>query len=234
MDHYSLLALDASSLIERRYYRSSTYVRFIGHKLGQVLADIVQYGQDPSLIHIIGYSLGAHIAGFAGKQFHVLTGKLIGRISGLDPAGPCFNHISSALRLKHTDAMYVDVMHTDAGVFGIKAAIGHKDYYPNSGSMQPNCLRTSCSHARPGCCIAESVVNPFAFPARGARDLDAFKKEGLLFFSYMGFQSRAEPAGSNGLYFLQTGGKYPYGLGLGGTKYKNTDGIVQSIGNYFG
>ncbi|XP_045761791.1 pancreatic triacylglycerol lipase-like [Maniola jurtina] len=234
-NHLSLLALDASPLIQRHYYRSSTYVRFIGHKLGQVLADMVQYGQDPSLIHIIGYSLGAHIAGFAGKHFNVLTGKLIGRISGLDPAGPCFSHVAPALRLKHTDAMYVDVMHTDAGVFGIKAAVGHKDYYPNSGSMQPNCLFPGCSHTRTWLMYGESVVYPFAFPAKKCKDWEAFKKgECDPGISYMGYQSQPGPAGSNGSYFLYTDGNYPYGMGLEGIKYKNNDGIIQTIGNYFG
>lgn len=37
-EHVSLLALDASSLLRWKYYHSSTNVRFIGLKLGEVLA----------------------------------------------------------------------------------------------------------------------------------------------------------------------------------------------------
>ena len=44
-----------------------------------------------SKFHIIGHSLGAHVAGHAGKTFSALRAKgdwneKIARISGLDPA----------------------------------------------------------------------------------------------------------------------------------------------------
>lgn len=43
-------------------------------------------------------------------------------------------------RLSETDADYVDVIHTDAGVFGIPDPIGHADFYPNGGrALQPGC-----------------------------------------------------------------------------------------------
>ncbi|XP_050356272.1 pancreatic triacylglycerol lipase-like [Nymphalis io] len=124
--HIGVIAVDGSSLIRSSYLLSSTYVHFIGQKLGEILAAIVNQGQDPSKIHIIGHSLGAHISGFAGKAFYNLTGMLVGRISGLDPAGPCFSSIDPNSRLMHTDAAFVDVMHTDAGVYGIKDAVADK------------------------------------------------------------------------------------------------------------
>lgn len=42
-------------------------------------------------------------------------------------------------RLDMTDAIYVDVMHTNAGQNGLNKSIGHMDFYPNGGSNQPNC-----------------------------------------------------------------------------------------------
>ncbi|XP_023955086.2 pancreatic triacylglycerol lipase-like [Bicyclus anynana] len=232
-EHVSLLALDASSHIRWLYLRSSSYVRFIGTRLGQVLAATLSNGQDPSLIHIIGNSLGGHIAGFAGKAFTSITGKLIGRISGLDPAGPCFSHVHPDLRLKHTDAAYVDVIHTNAGIFGIRDALGHKDFYPNRGTMQPNCMLQSCSHTRSWLLYGESVMFPRAFPAVRCKDWAAFEDGHCEHeISYMGYASKAD--GETGLYFLQTDGDYPYGLGLDGVQYKNNDGFVQTIGNFFG
>jgi pancreatic triacylglycerol lipase len=59
-------------------------------------------------VHLIGHSLGAHTAGYAGER---LPG--LGRITGLDPAEPYFQGMGSAIRLDKTDAQLVDVIHTD-------------------------------------------------------------------------------------------------------------------------
>ncbi|VVC96863.1 unnamed protein product [Leptidea sinapis] len=228
----SLLALDGSSLIKWLYLRSTTYVQFMGRKLGEIFAVMVQHGFDPSQIHMIGHSLGAHICGFAGKTFQQLTKRKLGRISGLDPAGPCFSDVKPDLRLKETDADFVDVIHTDAGVYGLKEPVGQVDYFPNSGAKQPDCVLQTCSHSRAWILYGESVLNPHAFPALRCNDWDAFKNQqcdGDI--SYMGFSSQP---GTRGSYFLRTGDKFPYGLGREGLRYKNEKGIVKNLGNLFG
>ncbi|XP_050355927.1 phospholipase A1 1-like [Nymphalis io] len=230
--HIGLIALDGSSLIRWIYLRATTYVQFMGQKLGEILAGMVYQGQDPTKIHIIGHSLGAHISGFAGKAFYNLTGKLVGRISGLDPAGPCFSHVDPDSRLMHTDAAFVDVMHTDAGVYGIKDAVGHADYFPNSGTLQPNCLLQTCSHSRAWQMYGESVLTREAFPAIKCSDWEEFKNGSCKNeISYMGYGAKSD---ARGKYFLQTNGESPYGMGVRGIKYTNTDGIVKSISNVFG
>lgn len=64
------------------------------------------------------------MAGFCGKTFQELTGKTLGHITGLDPAGPCFFQEKTDLKLKESDADFVDIIHTDAGVLGLEDPIG--------------------------------------------------------------------------------------------------------------
>lgn len=105
------------------------------------------YGLDPNDVHLIGHSLGAHTAGYAGEKM----GGSIGRITGLDPAEPYFQGMPNHLRLDYTDAKLVDVIHTDGksifflGLpgYGMSQPCGHLDFYPNNGKEQPGCTDLS-------------------------------------------------------------------------------------------
>ncbi len=94
-------------------------------------------------MHIIGHSLGSHIAGYAGERI-----KNLGRITGLDPAGPYFENTDPKVRLDETDALFVDVIHTDGAPIyyiglGLLQPSGHVDFYPNGGLEQPKCVSSS-------------------------------------------------------------------------------------------
>lgn len=48
--------------------------------------------------------------------------------------------------MTRTDAKFVDVIHTDGGVFGFPTAIGHADFFPNGGvALQPGCRLSQLS-----------------------------------------------------------------------------------------
>lgn len=65
-------------------------------------------------LYLIGHSLGAHICGFASKELKRRQSKWkIERITGLDPAQPCFKNADSSVKLHKTDAPFVDVIHTN-------------------------------------------------------------------------------------------------------------------------
>jgi pimeloyl-ACP methyl ester carboxylesterase len=105
----------------------------------QLLQAMINRGAQPQQIHLIGHSLGAHVSSYVGRE---LTN--LGRISGLDPAGPDFYSSEISDRLDSSDALFVDVIHTNGAPriqsgFGYMASLGHVDFYPNGGSTQPTC-----------------------------------------------------------------------------------------------
>lgn len=127
------------------------------------------------------------------------------RITGLDPAGPGFNpevykyfkHISSK------DAKFVDIIHTNAGVYGTSAKSGSADFYPNGGFSMPGCavvesqtglVSSSCSHNRAVDYFAESVKNPKAFTAVSTKSFSNFKRRQFLSnnVTYMGIACKSK------------------------------------------
>ncbi|XP_046392643.1 lipase member H-like isoform X2 [Ischnura elegans] len=109
---------------------------FLGSRTNEWIED--SYGGDLDHFHLIGHSLGSHVAGYAGAALHGL-----GRISGMDPAGPLFVEASKDRRLDAGDAKFVDVIHSDKECLGTRMAWGHIDFYPNGGGKQPGCAATS-------------------------------------------------------------------------------------------
>lgn len=73
--------------------------------------------------------MGAHISGAAGQSFQNHAGKLLPRITGLDPANPCFKEGETLQGLMRGDAEFVDIIHTNCGVLGKRDPIGTKKIY---------------------------------------------------------------------------------------------------------
>lgn len=68
------------------------------------------------------------------------------QFAGLDPALPFFATARQQWKLDLTDADFVDVIHTNAGVFGKIETCGHVDFYMNGGQNQPNCENVSSEY----------------------------------------------------------------------------------------
>lgn len=106
-----------------------------------------EHGLEIENIHLVGFSLGSHLAGLAGRSVQALTkGKyILPRISGLDPAGPLWYNLLEKLDQEHirkSDAKLVDIIHTDGNWAGTKKPTGSIDFWPNGGvGPQPGCPR---------------------------------------------------------------------------------------------
>ncbi|XP_035130561.3 lipase member H [Callithrix jacchus] len=134
------------------YNHASSKTRKVATILKEFIDQVLAEGASLDDIYMIGVSLGAHIAGFVGEMY---DGRL-GRITGLDPAGPLFNGKPPQDRLDPSDAQFVDVIHSDTDALGYKEPLGNIDFYPNGGLDQPGCPKTilggfqyfKCDHQR--------------------------------------------------------------------------------------
>ncbi|KZL48914.1 hypothetical protein A2T98_15585 [Nodularia spumigena CENA596] len=104
---------------------SYAWVKERDDSIGEGLANaLIDLGVDPNKTEIIGYSLGAHIAGFTGQKYKEKTSKSISQIIGLDPAGPFYEDHLPHYRLSPDDAQRVVVIHTSNSLAGGMAAGG--------------------------------------------------------------------------------------------------------------
>ncbi|XP_012244596.1 pancreatic lipase-related protein 2 isoform X1 [Bombus impatiens] len=147
-DNYNVIIVDWGGGSLPLYTQATANTRLVGLEIAHLLKHLqTNYGLDPNDVHLIGHSLGAHTAGYAGEKM----GGKVGRITGLDPAEPYFQGMPSHVRLDYTDAKLVDVIHTDGKNFfflglpgyGMIQPCGHLDFYPNNGKEQPGCTDLS-------------------------------------------------------------------------------------------
>ncbi|OWF43647.1 inactive pancreatic lipase-related protein 1-like [Mizuhopecten yessoensis] len=216
------------------YIKSAANTRVVGATTAKLLEQLHHTtGLSYSRVHLIGHSLGSHIAGYAGRRVHG-----IGRITGLDPAGPLFENFDAQVRLDPTDASFVDVIHSDSDSlsklgFGLDKALGHADFYPNGGEKQPGCSQedvnhwfflialqieqftdtVACSHMRAIALFTESIPTSgcsfTAYPCQSKADYDAGRchscDQGC---SEMGYH--ADKYSAHGKFYLSTTGSPPF------------------------
>ncbi|CAK1587112.1 unnamed protein product [Parnassius mnemosyne] len=217
----NFISVDWSRLIAFPWYVTAVRnTRYMGTKL----ADFIQYmdsvGARASSLHIIGFSLGAEAAGFAGKILKT-RGIQVGWITGLDPAYPGYRFTNREGHLSKGDAAFVDVIHTNPGIFGFLQPIGDVDFYPNYGSwIQPGCwvdelvkhkeirFIYGCSHNRAWRIYAESLRNPTGFPATLCKQWKSPSSNcGFTVDGYMGIAARPP---MRGIMYLETNQKPPF------------------------
>lgn len=137
----NVIVVDWLTRANQHYPTSAAYTKLVGRDVAKFVTWIQNELQLPwDRVHLLGYSLGAHVAGIAGD----LTNHKISRITGLDPAGPTFEHADEQSTLSRGDAQFVDVLHTNTRgspdrSIGIQRPVGHIDIYPNGGTFQPGC-----------------------------------------------------------------------------------------------
>ncbi|KPI92846.1 Phospholipase A1 member A [Papilio xuthus] len=207
--HYNIIIVDYGSLVKEPCLSQVDYLQYHPKK-----------AVAPERIHTIGYSVGAHILGLVAN--HLTDGKL-GRITGLDPTIFFYMGNNRSRDLDHTDALFVDILHTGAGILGQWGPNGHADFYVNGGSSQPGCAHDtifqtlSCDHTKVTPYFIESINSPTGFWAGPCPNLFSYligwcepkDTEYVLMGEHVTHRAR-------GVYYVTTNAKPPYARGFPG------------------
>ncbi|KAG1657257.1 Pancreatic triacylglycerol lipase [Nymphon striatum] len=137
---YNVIAVNWAGGSGPSYTQATANTRVVGAVIAQFISYLrAEFHLAFENVHLIGHSLGAHVAGYAGERINKIA-----RISGMDPAEPYYDGMPRSVRLDTTDAKFVDIIHTDdssiIGIgYGTKQLSGHVDFFPNDGDNQPGC-----------------------------------------------------------------------------------------------
>lgn len=133
---------------------AQTHVESVGIVTARMIDFLAENHVPCKSITVVGFGLGAHAAGAAGK----FASCKIGVIVGLDPTTKHYDdECYKDERLKSTDATYVQVIYTTSKAEKSKPQQGQGNFYVNYGEDQPGCVTDRCHHQRAWIYYAESV-----------------------------------------------------------------------------
>ncbi|KAJ8941379.1 hypothetical protein NQ318_003632 [Aromia moschata] len=204
------------------------YERFNSELPTKIIVHGWTHGKDvPWIIEMReGHSMGAQICAMASDRIRSYTGNEVGRITGLDPAAPLYEwpHFESSDEiLDSSDAIFVDVVHTNGKGLGMITPAGHVDYYPSGGEVQEGCMSWSCSHLRACEFWTASIRKPDLFKAYSYKSLDGFMDGKLEYLYAYPMGIAAGPQIPKGLYFVKPDDEYK--------KYLNTKTTIKDSMN---
>ncbi|XP_019876123.1 pancreatic lipase-related protein 2 [Aethina tumida] len=226
--NYNIIIVDYGTLVREPCLKQMEWApRFCAKCIAQLVRYLTQHprGIRADDMHLIGYSVGAHISGLVANYISpVLDGK-IGRITGLDPTIVFYMGKNTSKDLDSTDAHFVDILHTGAGILGQWGPNGHADFYINGGSSQPGCASDTifktlaCDHTKVTPYFIESIVTKKGFWAYPCPTLISFMlgwcspdpSEYVQMGEHVTHKAR-------GTYYVSTNADPPYAQGYPGNK----------------
>ncbi|XP_030371264.1 phospholipase A1-like [Scaptodrosophila lebanonensis] len=216
---YNMIAVDWARGRSLDYASSVSGAPAAGKKISELIDFLVQhYDMSLESLEVVGFSLGAHVAGFTAKN--VATGQ-VQKVVGLDPAMPLINYNKTEKRLCSTDAFYVESIQTNGGTLGFTQPIGKAAFYPNGGRTQPGCiadLTGGCSHTRAVLYYVESLESD-NFPTMKCNSYqEANNNDCGSTYSSVRMGSKVNSFVASGEFYVPVNEASPYGIG------KNSNG----------
>ncbi|BES94719.1 Lipase [Nesidiocoris tenuis] len=216
---YNIWVVDYPSLVKGPCYPFAVYnVPYIGRCISLLVRatrELSSASADP-YFHVIGFSLGAHVAGRVGYE---VRDDKVARVTGLDPAMPLFFSSNPGERLSKDDGKFVDVVHTNMFMQGHYSALGHVDFYMNGGMNQPGCKggaseRSGCDHHRAAEYFAESINSKTGFWGARCHNVLYVMMDRCPHqppYEMMGDGARTS---AQGLFYVRTRSEKPYAMGI--------------------
>ncbi|XP_011150248.2 lipase member H-B [Harpegnathos saltator] len=216
-DNHNTIALSYAKLANGTYTKVVKNIVQVGAVVALFLDNMEKTGFNTEKLHIVGHSMGAHVASYISRKVNFS----VPRITGLDPAGPFFNFLEP--HLSYHDARFVDIIHTDYAYYGIAVSTGTVDFFPNGGHrIQPGCpekikvfsAADFCSHHRSWEFYAESVTNESSFLGVHCSSWPDFLSGNCNNNTpiFMGYRASRAPNIMEGNVYLKTAAQSPFGL----------------------
>ncbi|XP_023300971.2 phospholipase A1 member A [Lucilia cuprina] len=236
---YNIIIVDYGSAVKEPCLSQMDWApRFGGLCISQLVKYLARHprGVQPDDLHFIGYSVGAHIAGLVANYLKPGEGKM-GRITALDPTIFFYAGANNSRDLDSSDAHFVDVLHTGAGILGQWHSSGHADFYVNGGTRQPACVGSAtlfqtlaCDHTKVTPYFIESITTKKGFYAGPCPNLFTYligwcepkDSEYVLMGEHVSHKAR-------GTYYVTTNAKPPFARGFPGKGRSATTGEYQGV-----
>ncbi|XP_050091952.1 uncharacterized protein LOC126575349 [Anopheles aquasalis] len=212
---FNVISVDWSAgAVNPNYIAARNAVGPAGAALAAFIDQLVAAGASPDNMYVIGFSLGAHVAGNAGKG---QNGRL-NTVIALDPAGPLFS-LGQPDAVSPADARYVEMIMTNGGLLGNSVPMGQSTFTPNGGRTQPGCgtdIGGGCAHGRAPAYFAESIGSSTAFRSTRCASIQEVEAGGCTPSgpdANMGGEPSNYGRGVAGVYFLTTNDAAPFARG---------------------
>lgn len=236
--NYNVFSIDWGDLESwANYPAAASRTRPVGEHAAKLVKILSEFDVLDN-IHVVGHSLGAHVAGFLAKKVQEMGLGKLKRVTGLDPAQPFFDLAGPPERIDKTDAEFVQIVHTNSGMIwdgclSIKKSLGHVDFYPAGGVHQPGCvenciipdimcynisiedlIKGGCSHSRANEYFQESVlaVEGNQFLGWNCASWEDFQAGNCLSGVLAVMGEWIDTGVKEGKYFMQVGGESPFAM----------------------
>lgn len=136
----------------------------IADTIFEILEKMIKKGFKINESHMVGHSLGCSITSRVARRFKNEKSMPFPRITCLDPHNflNSFDSIYAyfgIVAINRNDAVFLDVVHTNADFGGDRYTRGHVDFWVNGGSWQKGCLINSFEYLKNNCEIFYLKLN---------------------------------------------------------------------------